>query len=58
MFIMCGFGCIHQVFSASLAIVCHLQESKMDPKPDYGYESYKGTGKLTDKVCLAVLRYS
>lgn len=30
----------------------------MDPKPDYGYESYKGTGKLTDKVCLAVLRYS
>ncbi|KAK9919175.1 hypothetical protein WJX75_009866 [Coccomyxa subellipsoidea] len=27
-------------------------ESKMDPKPDYGYKSYKGTGKLTDKVAL------
>ena len=26
------------------------QESKMDPKPDFGYDSYKGTGKLTDKV--------
>ena len=22
----------------------------MDPKPDYGYDSYKGTGKLKGKV--------
>ena len=24
----------------------------MDPKPDYGYDSYRGTGKLEDKVAL------
>ncbi|KAK9824665.1 hypothetical protein WJX72_012168 [[Myrmecia] bisecta] len=28
------------------------QEHKMGPKPDYGYDSYKGTGKLQDKVAL------
>ena len=22
----------------------------MDPQPDYGYDSYKGSGKLKDKV--------
>ena len=22
----------------------------MDPKPDYGYDTYKGTGKLKNKV--------
>lgn len=27
-------------------------ESKMDPAPDYGYESYKGTGKLKGKVAI------
>lgn len=25
----------------------------MDPKPDYGYDSYKGTGKLKGKVRVA-----
>jgi NAD(P)-dependent dehydrogenase (short-subunit alcohol dehydrogenase family) len=28
------------------------QESKMDPAPDFGYDSYKGTGKLQDKIAL------
>ena len=23
----------------------------MSPEPDYGYKSYKGSGKLTNKVC-------
>ncbi|CAF0829794.1 unnamed protein product [Didymodactylos carnosus] len=27
-------------------------ESKMDPKPDYGEASYKGSAKLTDKVAV------
>ena len=27
-------------------------EAAMDPKPDYGYQTYKGTGKLTDHVAL------
>lgn len=27
-------------------------ESEMDPLPDYGLESYKGTGKLQDKVAV------
>jgi len=27
-------------------------ESKMDPKPDYGYTSYKGSGKLQGKVAI------
>lgn len=27
-------------------------EYKMDPLPDYGLDSYKGTGKLTDKVAV------
>jgi hypothetical protein len=27
-----------------------LQEQRMDPKPDYGYDTYKGTGKLKNKV--------
>lgn len=27
-------------------------ESKMDPRPDYGLETYRGSGKLKDKVCL------
>lgn len=27
-----------------------IQEHKLDPKPDFGYESYKGTGKLKGKV--------
>ncbi len=27
-----------------------LQEQRMDPKPDYGYDSYRGTGKLKNKV--------
>ncbi|KAK9805214.1 hypothetical protein WJX72_006811 [[Myrmecia] bisecta] len=28
------------------------QEHLMDPKPDYGYDTYKGSGKLQDKVAL------
>ena len=27
-------------------------EAEMDPKPDYGEESYKGTGKLTGKAAV------
>lgn len=27
-------------------------ESRMDPKPDYGEDSYKGTGKLTGKAAI------
>jgi NAD(P)-dependent dehydrogenase (short-subunit alcohol dehydrogenase family) len=27
-------------------------ESEMDPKPDYGYDSYVGHGRLTDKVAI------
>jgi len=27
-------------------------ESKMDPIPDYGLDSYKGTGKLQDKIAV------
>jgi hypothetical protein len=29
---------------------------RMSPEPDYGYKSYKGSGKLTDKVssCLVM----
>lgn len=27
-------------------------QHKMSPEPDYGYKSYKGSGKLTDKVAL------
>jgi hypothetical protein len=27
-------------------------ESQMDPKPDYGYTSYKGSGKLQGKVAI------
>src|SRR5947209_7677792 len=27
-------------------------EAEMDPRPDYGEESYKGTGKLTGKAAL------
>jgi NAD(P)-dependent dehydrogenase (short-subunit alcohol dehydrogenase family) len=27
-------------------------ESEMDPKPDYGYDSYVGNGRLTDKVAI------
>lgn len=27
-------------------------ESKMDPKPDFGYTSYNGSGKLQDKVAI------
>src|SRR4051812_38094405 len=27
-------------------------EAEMDPKPDYGAESYKGTGKLTGKAAV------
>jgi hypothetical protein len=27
-------------------------ESKMDPKPDYGYTSYNGTGKLRGKIAI------
>jgi NAD(P)-dependent dehydrogenase (short-subunit alcohol dehydrogenase family) len=27
-------------------------ESEMEPRPDYGEESYRGTGKLADKVAL------
>lgn len=27
-----------------------LQEFQMKDKPDYGYDSYKGTGKLKDLV--------
>src|SRR4051812_5901635 len=27
-------------------------ESEMDPKPDYGEESYKGSGKLTGKAAV------
>src|SRR4028119_1883423 len=27
-------------------------ESEMDPRPDYGEESYKGTGKLTGKAAV------
>lgn len=29
-----------------------LQENAMTPRPDYGAESYKGTGKLADKIAL------
>ncbi len=28
------------------------EESKMDPKPDFGEDSYHGSGKLTDRVAL------
>ncbi len=24
----------------------------MQPRPDYGYDTYKGTGKLTGKIAL------
>ena len=24
----------------------------MDPAPDFGYDSYKGSGKLKNKVCV------
>ena len=27
-----------------------LQEERMDPPPDFGYDSYKGSGKLKNKV--------
>lgn len=27
-----------------------MQEERMDPPPDFGYESYKGSGKLKNKV--------
>jgi NAD(P)-dependent dehydrogenase (short-subunit alcohol dehydrogenase family) len=27
-------------------------EEKMEPRPDYGYESYEGHGRLTDRVAL------
>jgi NAD(P)-dependent dehydrogenase (short-subunit alcohol dehydrogenase family) len=27
-------------------------ESKMEPRPDYGYESYEGRGRLTDRAAL------
>ena len=27
-------------------------ESKMDPLPDYGLDSYKGSGKLQNKVAV------
>ena len=27
-------------------------ESEMDPKPDYGYDTYVGHGRLTDKVAI------
>ena len=27
-------------------------ESEMDPKPDYGYDTYEGHGRLTDKVAI------
>src|SRR4051812_41919044 len=27
-------------------------EAEMDPKPDYGEESYQGTGKLTGKAAI------
>jgi len=27
-------------------------EYKMDPLPDYGLDSYKGSGKLQDKVAV------
>ena len=29
-----------------------VQESKMDPAPDYGYDDYRGSGKLQDQVAL------
>ncbi|BDA49372.1 Uncharacterized oxidoreductase YghA [Coccomyxa sp. Obi] len=29
-----------------------LQENKINPRPDFGYESYKGYGRLTDKIAL------
>jgi hypothetical protein len=28
----------------------HLQELEMKPQPDYGLDSYKGSGKLKNKV--------
>lgn len=28
------------------------EEWRMDPAPDFGYDDYKGAGKLKDKVCL------
>lgn len=37
-------------------IAVHLERDtcgrRMSPEPDYGYKSYKGSGKLTDKVLL------
>src|SRR3712207_2169109 len=27
-------------------------ESEMDPKPDYGYETYRGSGRLEDKKAI------
>ncbi len=28
----------------------HLQEHDLQPQPDYGFDSYKGSGKLKNKV--------
>ena len=30
-----------------------VQESKMDPAPDFGYDTYKGCGRLKGKVCMS-----
>lgn len=36
-----------------------LQEERMDPKPDYGYDTYKGSGKMKGKVrLLAALQHN
>ena len=40
---------LHACYEAVLP----LQEQRMDPEPDYGYDSYKGTGKLKGKVRVA-----
>lgn len=37
-----------------LCVTClaALQEERMDPPPDFGYDWYKGSGKLKNKVTL------
>lgn len=35
-----------------------MQEERMDPPPDFGYDSYKGSGKLKNKVCSLFLAYA
>ena len=33
----------------TMHVVC-MQEERMDPPPDFGYDTYEGHGKLKNKV--------